>query len=82
LGASALDHALGVLLGQLAKAVVTVDGFLVGLDFVARHIAGEVFAVFPGLAVVIRAVGTFAQNAELAAFHVFDLSDLSQERLR
>ena len=74
-----MDKAISVLLGQLAKALVAVDGLLVSLHLVLRDIAREVFSLFPGLAIVVRAIGTLAQDAKLSAFHVFDLSDLRQE---
>jgi hypothetical protein len=45
-------------------------------DLVRWNVAAEGFALFPALEVVVGAVGTLADDAELARFHVLDLGEL------
>jgi hypothetical protein len=73
---------LNILLSKILKLVVTGDGFLKGGNLILRNVAGNVLTVFPALVIVVGAFGSFSEDAELAAFHVLDLSDLLKEKLR
>jgi hypothetical protein len=51
-------------------------------DFVLGQIAAAVFAVFPGVEVVIGTLEPLADNAEGAVLHALNLKDLFNEGLR
>ncbi len=57
LGAGLLDDLLSVLLGELLIFVVTLNGLLGFRDFVLGQVAAAIFAVFPGVEIVIGTVG-------------------------
>ena len=82
LGAGLLDDLLSVLVGKLLVFLVTLDGLLDLRHFVLWQIAAAVFAVFPGVEVVVGTVGSLADNAERAVLHTLDLKDLFDEGLR
>src|SRR5258708_5205117 len=48
-------------------------------NLVGRDILGDVVAVLPMLKVVVRAIGTLPQDAELALFEALDAGDLLEE---
>ena len=77
-----LDDLLSVLLSELLVLVVTLNGLLDLRDFVWGQIAAAVFALFPGVEVVIGTTGPLADNAEGAVLHALDLDDLFDEGLR
>jgi hypothetical protein len=77
-----LDDLLSVMLGELLVLVVTFNGLLDLRDFVLRQIAAGVFAVFPGIKVVIGAVGPLADDGEGAVLQALNLEDLFEESLR
>jgi hypothetical protein len=62
-----LDDLLSVLLGELLIFVVTLDGLLDLRDFILRQVAAAVFAVFPGVEVVVGAVRPLTDNGEVDA---------------
>jgi hypothetical protein len=74
-----LDHFIDVALHQPVKFLVAVNGLLHGGGLIARHIAGDVLAVFGKLVVEIRPVGALADNGELATFQMRNLSGLCHE---
>ena len=82
LGAGLLDNLLSVLLGELLVFVITLDGLLDLRDFILRQVAAAVFAVFPGVEVVVGAAGSLADNGEGAVLHALDLQDLFNKALR
>jgi hypothetical protein len=49
---------------------------------VLGQITAAVFAIFPGVETVIRAVRSLADNGEGTMFHALDLKDLLDEALR
>src|SRR5438552_3648217 len=51
-------------------------------DFVLWQIAAAVFAIFPGVEVVVGTVGSPADDGEGAVLHALDLKDLFDEGLR
>jgi hypothetical protein len=75
------DDLLSILLGELLVLTVTIDGVLDFLDFVLGQVAATVFAILPGVEIVIGAVGTLADNRERAVLHALDLEDLIEEGL-
>ena len=77
-----LDDLLSVLLGELLVLLVTRNGLLDLRDFVLGQIAAAVFAVFPGVEVVVGPVGSLADDGEGAMLHALDLKDLFDEGLR
>ena len=82
LGAGLLDDLLSVLLGELLVFAVTLNGLLDLRDFILGQIAAAVFAVFPGVEVVIGTVRPLADDGEGAVLHALDLKDLFDEGLR
>lgn len=76
------DDALGVLRGELLKLLVALDGLLDLRDLVLRDVAALIGTLFPGVEVVVRAVGALAHDREGAVLHALDLEDLLQEALR
>ena len=82
LGAALLGHQRHVLLRQMLKPGVVGGVRRRRLGLLAGHVASDRFAVLAALQVIVRAVGTLAQNAEFAGLHAFDLSDLLQQQLR
>ena len=76
-----MNHLIDVLFDELLKMLVAVNRLLDGANVIARHITGNVFTVFAALMVVIRTVGTFADDAKFATFQTWDLSRLLQKRL-
>ena len=58
----------------IVGGVLSDEGSLVG-----GHVAGEGFAVFPALQIVIGAIGAVPNDAEFARFHGLDLGDLLEE---
>ena len=73
------DDRLSVLLGEFLITVIALDGLLNGGGLIPRDIAGKVFAAFPGLVLVIGALGSFTHDGQFATFHALDLSDLFEE---
>ena len=76
-----LDNLLSVLLGELLIFVVTLDGLLDLWDFILRQVAATVFAVFPGVEVVVGAVRPLTDNGEGAVLHALDRKDLFNQGL-
>jgi hypothetical protein len=74
-----LDDLFGVLLGELLVFVVALDGLLDLGDFVLGQVATLIFAVFPGVEVVVGAVGSVAEDGDRAVLHAVDLEDLFEE---
>jgi len=71
------------ILGDKALKALMVGG--VGgdqLSLFPGNVAGDGFAVLTALEIVVGAIGTLADNAELAGFHVLDLGYLLEQRLR
>lgn len=81
MGAGLLDDLLSVLLGELLIFVVTLDGLLDLRDFILRQVAATVFAVFPGVEVVVGAVRPLTDNGERAVLHALDRKDLFNQGL-
>ena len=52
------------------------DIFLYHGNLLGRDVLGEVAASFPALKVVVRAIGSMADNREVSSFHAFDGGDL------
>ena len=77
-----LDDLLSVLLGELLIFVVTLDGLLDLRDFILRQVAATVFAIFPGVEVVVGAVRPLTDNGEGAVLHALDRKDLFNQGLR
>jgi hypothetical protein len=48
-------------------------------DLLGSNIAAEGFALLPPLEVIIRPIGTVAQDAEFARLHVLDAGDLLEQ---
>ena len=76
-----LDHFIDVALhqrfgGEVLALEIAVNGLLHGGGLIARHIAGDVFAVFWKLVVEIRAIGAVADNGEFATFQMRNLGGL------
>lgn len=82
LGAGLLDDLLSVLLGELLVLLVTLNGLLDLRNLVLWQIAAAVFAVFPGVEVVVGTAGSLADDGEGAVLHPLDLKDLLDEGLR
>src|SRR5208282_389413 len=80
-GAGLVDDLLSVLLGQLLVFLIAGDGLLDGRQFVQGQVAAAVFAVLPGVEVVVRAVGTGADHGDGTVLHMLDVEDLLEERL-
>src|SRR5262245_56647634 len=61
-----------------------VVGSVLGNKFglVGRNIASEGFSTLPTLKVVVRAIGSLADDAELSRFHALDLGDLLEQLSR
>ena len=78
-GPSLLDDGLGILLGKIAKLLISGDGILERRNLIPRDVTGNAFAVFPKLVIVIRPVGSLPEDAEFPTFHVLNLSELLQE---
>ena len=76
------DDLLSVLLSELLVLVVSLDGLSNLRDLVLGQIATAVFAIFPGVEAVVRAVRSVADTAEGTMFHALDLKDLLDEGLR
>ena len=76
-----LDDLLSVLLGELLIFVVTLDGLLDLRDFILRQVAATVFAIFPGVEVVVGAVRPLTDNGEGAVLHALDRKDLFNQGL-
>lgn len=76
-----LNNLLSILLGELLVFLVTLNGLLDGGDFVLREVAALVLAVFPGVEIVIGAIGALADDAEGGVLHALNLKDLFQEGL-
>lgn len=57
------------------------NGLLQGGNLILGNVVRDVLTIFPGLVIVVRALGSLAEDAELTSLHVLDLSDLLQERL-
>ena len=81
LSAGLRNDLLCILLGQLLVSVVALDGLSDLRDLILRQVATRVFAVFPGVEAVIRAVRALADNRERAVLHALDLEDLLEEGL-
>ncbi len=64
LSARSLDHQLSVLLGQLLVTPVTCDGPTYVPEPVSGNVAAPVFAILPGVEVVIGPVGTLADHGK------------------
>jgi len=77
-----LDDLLSVLGGELLVFLVTHDGLLDLRDFVLRQISAAIFAVFPGVEVVVGTAGSLADDGEGAVLHTLDLKDLFDKGLR
>ena len=52
------------------------DVFLYHGDLLGRNVLGEVASSFPALKVVVRAIGSMADNREVSSFPAFDEGDL------
>jgi hypothetical protein len=78
-GPRSVDHRLRVLFGQGIKLMISVDGGLDGGGLVAGNVAGEIFALFPDLELVIGTLWAFTHHGQFAAFHALDLSDLFEK---
>lgn len=68
-------------MGELLVLLVALDGCLDSRDLLEGHIAAAVFALFPGIEIVVGAVGALAGDTEGAMLHVLDLEDLLEEYL-
>ncbi|PYX51673.1 MAG: hypothetical protein DMG76_31465 [Acidobacteria bacterium] len=82
LGAGLLNDLLSILLGELLVFLIALNGLLDGRDFVLRNIAALILALFPGVEVMERAVGSLAGDAEGAMLHALNLEDFFHEGLR
>ncbi len=80
--ASAADNPLRVGFGQFQVLLVAGDSFLKLADLLARYVADEVAALYPGLMVVIDSGRAGAHPAEFAWLHVLDAGDLFQQQFR
>jgi hypothetical protein len=78
-GARFVDDLLGVLLGQVLKPVITVNGFLNGGGLIVGDVTGKIFAVFPDLELVVGPFWALAHDGKFAPFHAVDLSDLLEQ---
>jgi hypothetical protein len=67
---------------QVLELLISGNSLLERRDLVLRDVTRNIPTLFPGLVIVVGALGSRAQDAELAPFHVLDLSDLLQEQLR
>jgi len=52
---------------------------LVGRGLAGRDVAGDIFALLPGLEFEIRTIGSLAHDGELTPFHALDLGGLFKE---
>jgi hypothetical protein len=73
---------IDIFLDESLKLCIAGDGFLNGRDLVPRDVAGDILAILSALMIVERAVGTFAQDGELAPFEARNLGGLLEQRLR
>lgn len=79
-GSGFIHHDLDVLLHQLLETVVALDGLLNLGDLFQGDIAGNIFAVFIALVIVVRPLRALANDAQGAAFEALDLSDVLENR--
>jgi hypothetical protein len=74
-----LNDELGILTYQRLELLVVSCVLSDQLGLVCRNIAGEGFATFPTLEVVVRTIGSVAKDAEFTRFHALDLGDLLEQ---
>ena len=73
---------IDVLLNEASELVVAFNGFLDGGNLLTGNVARDVFAISAGLMVVVRPVGTFADDGKAATFQTRNLRSLLEEGLR
>jgi hypothetical protein len=74
-----LHQELNVLLRQLLKSAVALDGLLEIGDLFPGNIARNIPAVFIALVVVIGAVGALADNTDAPSVHALNLRDVLKD---
>ena len=78
-GTRLIDDALSILFGEVLEFVIALQSVLHRVGLIARHMAGDILAVLPGLKFVVGSLRTLGHDGQFATFHAFDLSDLLGE---